>query len=411
MATGLDLTAFDAALKQHYTNDRVEDMVYRKNPLFALTPKYESFGGKNLPIPIIYGNPQGRSKTFANAQTRGTATSTKVTDFVLTRAKDYSIATIDNETLEASKGDANAFMEAATTEIDGAINSLTRSLAINQYRTSAVEYGQVNAEPDTNSGDFDVVLKSGDDITNFEVGMMVVIYSALSGGTQRTSDGSDNEWIVEAVNRNTNTITLTGDYDGSGTIQADDYIFVEGDRGNGYSGLADWIPDTDPSSSAFFGVDRSVDVTRLGGHRLDVSSYPIEEALIEADAQVGRDQFQLDHFFMSHSKLKDLKKALGTKVQYVNLQANPRVSFKGVEVDGNNGTIKCVADQNCPANRTYGLSIMYTKLYSLGKAVRVIDTDGLQMLRQASDDGVEVRYGSYLQYGIRAPGSCINLQW
>lgn len=26
---GLDLTSFDAALKQHYTNDRIENMVYK----------------------------------------------------------------------------------------------------------------------------------------------------------------------------------------------------------------------------------------------------------------------------------------------------------------------------------------------------------------------------------------------
>lgn len=386
-------------------------MVYRKNPLMAMIPKYESFGGKNLPVPIIYGNPQGRSKTFSNAQTRGTATSTQITDFVLTRVKDYSIATVDNETLEASKGDANAFMEAATTEIDGAINSLTRSLAINMYRTSAAAYGQVSAEPTVNASTFDVVLKDTDDITNFEVGQMLVIHSALSGGSQRTSDGSDNEWEVAAVNRNTGTITLTGSYDASGDIAADEYIFVEGDRGSGMSGLADWVPDSDPGATGFFGVDRSVDVTRLGGHRKDVSALPIEEALIEGDAQVGRDQFQIDHYFLSHTKNKDLKKALGTKVQYVNLQANPRVSFQGVMVDGNSGPIKIVPDQNCPDSRTYGLCLAYWKLYSLGKAVRVIDTDGLQMLRQASDDGVEVRYGSYHQLGTRAPGSNIVLKW
>ena len=141
----LDLTSFDAALKQHYTTDRVLDMVYRDNPLLALIPKYEQFGGKNLPIPLIYGNPQGRSKTFSNAQTRGASTSSLITDFVLTRVKDYSIATIDNETLEASKGNANAFMEAATTEIDGAINSLTRSIAIGMYRDASSQIGQVNA--------------------------------------------------------------------------------------------------------------------------------------------------------------------------------------------------------------------------------------------------------------------------
>ena len=44
----LDMTSFASALKQHYTSDRVENMVYADNPLLALMPKYEQFGGKNL---------------------------------------------------------------------------------------------------------------------------------------------------------------------------------------------------------------------------------------------------------------------------------------------------------------------------------------------------------------------------
>lgn len=51
----LDLTSFASALKQHYTNDKVENLVYQDNPLFAMLSKYEQFGGKNLPIPILYG--------------------------------------------------------------------------------------------------------------------------------------------------------------------------------------------------------------------------------------------------------------------------------------------------------------------------------------------------------------------
>ena len=51
----LDMTTFASALKQHYTNDRVENMVYQDNPLLAMMPKMSEFGGKNLPIPIIYG--------------------------------------------------------------------------------------------------------------------------------------------------------------------------------------------------------------------------------------------------------------------------------------------------------------------------------------------------------------------
>lgn len=40
----LDMTSFQSALKQYYTNDRVESMVYNDHPLLALIPKMESFG-------------------------------------------------------------------------------------------------------------------------------------------------------------------------------------------------------------------------------------------------------------------------------------------------------------------------------------------------------------------------------
>ena len=41
---------------------------------------------------------------------------------------------------------------------------------------------------------------------------------------------------------------------------------------------------------------------------------------------------------------------------------------------------------------------------------KVLDTDGLSMLRQSSSDGVEIRYGYYAQMGCSAPGYNINVQ-
>ena len=402
----LDMTTFDAALKQHYTNDTVENMVYKDNPLLAIIPKYESFGGKNLPVPVLFGNPQGRSKTFANAQTRGAATNSQITDFVLTRVKDYSIATIDNETLESSKGDANAFMEAATTEIDGAIQSLTRSIAVGVYGGSDGNIGQVSAEP-AEAASTVINLKSADSVTNFEVGMALNIWSAKSGGSQRNLDGSTTQIIISAVDRSAGSVTCATAYDASGTIAADDYIFIEGDRGLALSGLDSWLPATAPGATLFFGVDRSVDTTRLGGVRHDGSAQPIEEALIDAASKVSREGGKVDYCFLNYSAYADLEKALGSKVQYVDLKMNAEVGFRGIEINGPRGSIKVIADQNCPADVAYMLQMNMWKLYSLGKAVRVIDTDGLSMLRQASADGVEVRYGFYGQVGSRAPGySC-----
>ena len=399
----LDMTSFDAALKQHYTEDRVLDLVYKDNPLFALMPKYESFGGKNLPIPLIYGNPQGRSKSFSQAQTQGGTTNTLVTDFVLTRVKDYSIATIDNETLEASKGNANAFMEAATTEIDGAINSLTRSLAIGMYRDSSAQIGQVSAEP-SEAATTVITMKQAGDITNIEVGQVLNIWSAKSGGSQRTVDGSEGDMVVAAVDRSAGTFTINDAYDSSGTIAADDYVFVKGDRGIGISGLEDWVPASAPDSTSFFGVDRSVDTQRLGGVRYDGSSDPIEEALIEGASRAAREGAKVDHCFLSYAKYAELEKALGSKVQYVDLKMSAEVGFRGILINGPRGPIKVIPDQNCQDDVAWMLQLSTWKLYSLGKAVRVIDTDGLSMLRQASADGVEVRYGFYGNVGCRGPG-------
>ena len=50
---------------------------------------------ENLPIPIIFGNPQGASNTFSTAQTN--KGNSQLKDFVLTRSSDYSLASISNE--------------------------------------------------------------------------------------------------------------------------------------------------------------------------------------------------------------------------------------------------------------------------------------------------------------------------
>lgn len=413
----LDLTTFDAALKQHYTDDAVLDMVYKDNPLLALLPKMESFGGKNLPVPLIFGNPQGRSASFARAQIRGAATSSLLQDFVLTRVKDYSIATIDNETMEASIGNANAFLEAATVEIDGAINSLTRSLAIAQYRSGFGEIGNILAGSAVNTVNLSLEIASS--VTNFEVGMELDVAATLTGAV-RAYGSSGNGLIITGVNRSATTLQLTFGFavdnaaNGIPLIAAGDFLFVRGDHSGAtvtkVAGLEAWIPPAAPTSALFFGVDRTVDVTRLGGQRLNAAGLPIEEALIDGATQVAREGGKIDHYFMDYLKFAELEKSLGSKVQYVNLSATATVAFRGIQINGPRGVIQVVPDQNCQSNRVWGVQLDSWKHYSLGKAVRVIDTDGLQMLRQATADGVEARYGYYAQMGCRAPGFNINLQ-
>ena len=203
----LDMTSFAAALKQHYTTQRIENMVYKDNPFLAMISKYESFGGENLKLPIKYGIPQGRSATFSDALANKTSSQLKA--FLLTRKSNYSLADIDNETLEASKGNANAFIEAATTEIDGAIESATRSLAISLFGDGGGSIGQL----DTTVAGTTITLSQADDITNFEVGMSLNLYSTATGGAIRASTASfrpsePNAWQFESFSPSSFTLAL-----------------------------------------------------------------------------------------------------------------------------------------------------------------------------------------------------------
>lgn len=398
----LDLTSFAAALKQHYTDDMVENMVYEDNPLLALLSKMERFGGKNLPIPIIYGNPQGRSASFSTAQAN--KTNSQLKDFVLTRDRDYSLASIDNETMEASQGDANAFLEAATVEIDGAIQSATRSLAIALYGTGSGSIGQVNAGFTGTS----FTLKDVEDVTNFEVGMELVFSTADGGGSVKSGSIT-----VNGVDRDTGIVTVDAGtaIDGGTGPATDDFVFVEGDYDAKIKGLRAWLPDSTPTSSPFFGVDRTADATRLGGIRFNGSSLPIEEALITAAARAGREGGKPDHCFMSYNKFSDLEKALGSKVQYVDVMHDKGViGFRGMLIHGPRGPIRVIPDQNCPDSRAFMLQMNVWKLYSLGKCPKILDSDGLKLLRESSADAVEVRVGYYAQLGCRAPGWNVNIQ-
>jgi hypothetical protein len=384
-------------------------MVYADNPLLAMLPKSEKFFGKQLVIPIQYGIPQSRATTIAAAQGI-TRDYVGVEQFVLTRVKDYAVAQIDNETIMASDSDEGAFMEAATAQVDGAIHTLTRSIAQKIYRDGYGSIGVIGSGYNTTT----VTLSTIEDVVNFEVGQSLVFSASNSGAALRSATGT----TVTAVNRSTGVLTLSAAPSAAGVAGNGEYIFPIGDRTNTaaytsrlvISGLSGWIPSTAPTSGdSWFAADRSVDVTRLAGQRFDGSAMPIEEALVKAAIQVAREGQKISHYFMSYDKYAALELALGSKVQYVDIKVNPEVGFRGISINGPRGPIKVVPDHNCPSATCFGLNMETWKLHTLGKMVQPIDTDGLSMLRTATTDAVEIRYGFYGNLACSAPGSNVNV--
>ena len=396
MAEFLDLAAMNAALKELYDGQVIENLVYADNPFLAMVPKSTDFGGKYKPIPIITGTSQGRSSTFSNAQ--GNQSAVQIESFLLTRASDYSIATIDNQTMLASKTDKMAFLEGAKVMIDGAIRAATNSLASALFRSGTGSIGQIGS---ISTGV--IQLSAPADVVQFDVNMTLQA-NATDGGTPRVALG-----YVIAVNRSAGTLTVSSTLGGSAASPSgwttNDFLLVQGDNNLKVKGLAAWIPPTDPTSAAFFGVDRSVDTTRLGGVRYDGSAQSIEEALIDGSSLLAREGGKPDVAIMSFASYSALEKALGSKVQYVDLKGPAEIAFRGILVAGANTQIKCFPDRNCPPKTCYLLQMDTWKLECLGEAPQILRYgDGLEMLRVYNADAGEVRVGYYSQLRTNAPG-------
>lgn len=404
------MATYDAALKEYYDDSMYNEITYTDNPFLALVPKMEKFVGKRMPVVINYGNPQGRSATFSQAQAQGAATHSSVIEFLLTRVVDYSFATISTEVMEASDSDAGAFLPAATMEIDGALNTLTRSVAVGLYRDGFGWIGQTASVSGTT-----LTLVNASDITNFEVGQVIVF--ASTAGASALRDSGEALTIV-SVNRSAGSMVVSANLNTISGITANDYIFIKGDRQDSASparlkiaGLEAWIPQTAPTSGDnFFGIDRSVDSTRLAGVSYDGSEVSLDEALIEAASRVAREGGKIDHIFMNYANFAKLEKLLISKVQYVDLSVDAKISFRGIVLQGPRGPIKIIGDMNCPPDRAFGLHLASWELCSLGKPVRIIENDNMPMLRQASADGVEVRCGFKGNLACKTPGYNVNIK-
>ena len=257
-----NLTNFDAAMKHMYPYKKVENMVYQNNPLLAMIPKDTSFPGRNATYAVEYGMTSGRSATFQTAQNNRSGT--RIEDFVVTRVKDYAVVSLDNETLLAADGSEGSLLDVAKAKTDSALHALSRAMGRDIYRSGTGAIGQCHAGTSP-SADTTLELIEGHAV-NFEVGMRI------KGSATDGSALYEGVLEVTAVNRDDDVLTVSvNSTTGIPSLTTSDFLYVEGDAANGGSnikmaGLDSWLPSS-VTSSSFFGVDRTLDTTRLGGQR------------------------------------------------------------------------------------------------------------------------------------------------
>lgn len=391
-----DLNAAAAVMKELYSGQKVQSMVFRKNPFFALVPKTSDFKGKVFPQPIITAGGAGRSATFLYAQSNQTAAQSY--EFMVKRVRDYAIYSIDNETMMAADGDRGSFVSGIKVAADEGWRGLQNSMGSSVFRSGTGSVGQI-ASISTGV----ITFTNKFDAMQFALNQTVQA-NATDGGTPRAALG-----YVISRNVMAGTITVSASALGgsAGTPSGwttSDFLLIQGDNNLKMAGLAGWLPSADPTSGdSWFGVDRSVDVVALAGLRYDGSSEGIEEALIDSAAYL--DAFGGDPRYGITGPLSfaALEKSLGSKVQYTDLKMG-EIGFRGIQVNAPNGVITILSDRNCQALTCYLLTMDTWDFKSLGEAPQELTYGDGKTLRIANADAVEGRLGYYGNLICNAPG-------
>lgn len=396
----LDLSAAGAALKELYDGQEMRNLVYQKNPALALFKKNTDFKGKNKPIPIQTSVTSGGSADFGTAQSNQTAPSLQ--EFMLTRSRDYSLATIDNETMLAGSDDIGAFVELAKVNTDSAWRQSILSLARNVFRSGTGSIGQIST---ITSGVIQLV--NVQDVVFFEQNMTLQANATDGGASPLSALG-----YVTNVNRRNGQITVSatarGGTPGTPTSWTTNYYLLrQGDNNATLSGLAGWIPVTAPGSTDnWFGVNRSVD-SRLYGNYFDGSSMPISEALVSGSEIVFREGGEVDYVFVSPASWSALELEIQSKrvVQYDEVKHETGIGFRSIILMGHNGPMQIMADRNCQSQTAWLLQLDTWALESLGEAPQVLKyLDSNEYLRVPNADAAELRIGMYGNVSCNAPG-------
>lgn len=373
-------------LKELYPDGINNELIYKRHPLLGMLSRDEKFGGKQQHIPVRTGKPQGRSATFSTAQTNAFTSVYKAFD--VTRKNDYGVIKIDGESVDlATSGDTSVLIYNLQAEIDGVISSMGDNLAKMAYRSSSGSRGTVGsgtASP--------ITLANPEDVYFFEQGDVLSANDSDDTTTPRSGTG-----VITVVDEDAGTITYTGTIT---SIAAGDFLFVAGDEGLAWSGLGDWVPSSAPTSTLYYNVDRSGSPNRLGGIRFDGRTYGHEEFFIRFAARLARTAVKPDYYMVNPKDFANFQAAASGQREIASGLSSYNYGFEAISAYN----VKIVQDADCPVGQCWAVDLTAFWLSSLGEAPRIINQDGLKLLRAATSDAYELRAVSRGNFISDAPG-------
>jgi hypothetical protein len=413
------LTQYDAFLKEDYTKDKIDDLSKKERPLFGRVTREEDHSGDLYVHPLIVSNPQGLGATVAKAQQGSQQTSggNLLGKKWTVLFGDYTGSVeVGDKVIRASRNNAGAFLRNQTVEIDGLYNAFGDTFSTYLYS---------NGGQSVTPGGFTIssgvcTLATADDVVNIEVGQILVVSANDGSSSSHTliNSGADKGYVV-AVNRNAGTFTVSTTSGGSagtptnwtGTM----YGFRDGDFGGSGAnriilGLGAWIPGSDPSSTTFEGLDRTLDIARMSGVRLtsaEVTNLNLEQRIKRLVTRMRSRNFGPGptEIYLNPEKWQSLADSLESRGSR-DIGSDARFNYDSIKLAVAGKRVEIFADPFCPYSTGFALHMPSIKLAAYEKIPFVLNGDGLEMLRKTSSNDYEHRIQAYPAFCVPAPGYC-----
>lgn len=402
----------DAILKDYYDEDRMKELSYGENPLYAFIRKEHGkmAGGRRYVQAIEYGHPGGQSADYAKAMTNGTVS--QYEDFYIPRKTQYQRIQVAHELLFATEGQKDAFRKAMG-EFDRGFKGFGEKVGRRLYRTQGGSLGRM-----ANSTVNTTTVTLADKASAFNVHIGDTIAFAAADGTGSLRDSGDTT-TVTAVQIEDGTFTVADNLQTKITgIATTDFIFMDGDFGACLAGLEGWLPVDDRATqlaATFNGVVRTAAPEYLGGIFMDGTSMGgLDEVIIKLVGKIGKYGGKTSHILANPESLTDLELLSNSKMRIV-AEVNTNiigstgdvlVGFSGYKAIVGGRPVKIYPDRNCPSNRLYALQLDTWTLWHTGDLINWLGSSytGSRLQPSQNDDAAEARLGGYMNLGCNAPG-------
>lgn len=409
------MTTAAAVFKRKYANGLPKTM-YNKFPLAASMTHREDFDGDSKQVALQIERGQGSSASATIAIGLSATTSGNYQKFLLTRNNHFTVGRIAGDAMEASRNNTGAFVDLLNNESDQ--SSQGELLCIEQYLLGNGNgvLGTISSGSTVASSTItlnDVVNGLSANIANFAVGQTLV---AVSDTTLSPTVRSGSV-VITGINRQSGTLTVSGNWNDAGNIpgiSTGDSLCRLGDNAAGgvnqvFFGTAAYISG---SASTLYGNPRTADTVRLCGQRLTTTGQPMEDQLITAWAMRAQ-QFVEEGKMVAWCNPLDMGqflKSIGGKVEYTRVNVDSKyaaVSFQGIDLMTSQGPIRLMTSPFVSRGFLYLLDMDTFGLESLGQAPHLLSYGGGEILRVATDDAVEWRFGSRMAMSCNNPGSSV----